>query len=366
MVIERRRGLMLAGALFTAFAAVAVACGWLALTACGLELPGLGLIDACRAPPAVPAAVSADEAERRREMVLTEELSQIERRLSLAPSCPRPPAPPPAPPAPPVPTPASVPAPPAPAPKPPPKPQQPRAEAKPACEVRRSDNVVLLLDVSGSMEVSYDVPAELERRLNQLDQQFQAAGVLERIALGGELAAIERKINAVPGRKRIDLAKDALTELVDTADPSVSFDFATFSTCGPPRRHGRFPADQRPTLKQSIREVELTDHTALAATIQALPSIVPRRSESPDQPINVVLVSDGFDSCGGDPCAAAAALERLRPDININVVAVSRGIDELRCIARNTGGRFFKPSDTSQITNLLKAAAGQASANSCE
>nr|WP_246337480.1 vWA domain-containing protein [Azospirillum oleiclasticum] len=172
-------------------------------------------------------------------------------------------------------------------------------------------------------------------------------------------------MEAVPGPRRITLAKDALTSLVDAASQNVAFDFVTFAPCGPPQHRGHYPADRRAELKQAIRNTALNDSTSLAEAIRALPSLVARRSAGQGQAINVVLVSDGFDSCGGDPCAAAAAVERQRSDIDINVVAVSRAIEGLNCISRNTGGKFFQPRDTSQVAQLLARAAGQASPDSC-
>ena len=129
----------------------------------------------------------------------------------------------------------------------------------------------------------------------------------------------------------------------------------------PPQHRGHYPVDRRPDLKRTIRGTDLDDATSLAAAIRSLPALVSRRPAGSAQAINVVLVSDGFDSCGGDPCAAAADVERQRPDIDINVVAVSRAIEGLNCISRNTGGKFFQPRDTSQVAQLLARAAGQGS-----
>jgi hypothetical protein len=225
--------------------------------------------------------------------------------------------------------------------------------------------VVLMLDASSSMKLSYDVPAAMESRFYELMQSVKSGSFLERLAALPMAKALESEMEAVPGQRRIALAKDALTALVDAASPDVAFDFVTFAPCGPPQHRGHFPVDRRADLKRTIRDTNLDDATSLAAAIRALPALVSRRPAGSGQAINVVLVSDGFDSCGGDPCAAAADVERQRPDIDINVVAVSRAIEGLNCISRNTGGKFFQPRDTSQVAQLLARAAGQGAPDQC-
>jgi Mg-chelatase subunit ChlD len=56
----------------------------------------------------------------------------------------------------------------------------------------------------------------------------------------------------------------------------------------------------------------------------------------------IVVVTDGEDSCGGDPCAVAKALKRKKPNLKINVIGVG-GSGKGRCMAEATGGRFVTP-----------------------
>nr|WP_319390339.1 hypothetical protein [uncultured Cohaesibacter sp.] len=52
----------------------------------------------------------------------------------------------------------------------------------------------------------------------------------------------------------------------------------------------------------------------------------------------IILVSDGKDTCDGDPCAAA----RQNADIEIDVVSLGGG-DALACVANATGGKWLEP-----------------------
>lgn len=380
--------------LFAALGATAVTTGIVLLDACGLEVPLLGWRRSfCQEPQTSPPPppLSALDHEAARNAALQAEHEQLRRRLAMAPTCPEPP--PPSPPAPPPPEPPKAEPPKAEPPKPPqPKPPQPKPEPPkpeppkperqaavgPKCEVPRTERVTLLLDASSSMNWSYHLDPALDRRIAALNAQRrqssgggQIGGALGEVLgalLGGGggnsgMAQEERRImeliKATPGPSRIGVAKQALTNLVNSADRGVTFDFITFSECGPPRPEGSYGPDQRSALTGAITQAEPRSATALARALTTLPQIIPPS----DKPINVVLVSDGFDSCGGDPCAAAAQIERARPEINVNVVAVSQAIPELRCISSATGGKFFQAESAQELAQTLKNAAGQQAPN---
>ena len=66
-------------------------------------------------------------------------------------------------------------------------------------------------------------------------------------------------------------------------------------------------------------------------------------TKSGSPPDNIVLLSDGIDNCGPNPCATAAALNSLHANLRIHVIALSvppKQQARLRCIAENTGGTF--------------------------
>ena len=58
-------------------------------------------------------------------------------------------------------------------------------------------------------------------------------------------------------------------------------------------------------------------------------------------PKKIVLITDGGENCGGDPCAFARALMRKRSDIHIDVVLVSSYSKSLSCLASTTGGHLY-------------------------
>ncbi len=70
-------------------------------------------------------------------------------------------------------------------------------------------------------------------------------------------------------------------------------------------------------------------------------------------PKKIILITDGGENCGGDPCAFAKSLMSKRKDIVIDVVLVSSYSKALTCVSDLTGGKFYNPVDTSSFVKVL-------------
>ena len=79
----------------------------------------------------------------------------------------------------------------------------------------------------------------------------------------------------------------------------------------------------------------------------------------------VVLVTDGIESCGGDPVAAARALQERGP-VPVHVIGFGLGKSEdedaasLRAIADASGGRFVTAGSAEELRDALSATVGTA------
>jgi len=88
---------------------------------------------------------------------------------------------------------------------------------------------------------------------------------------------------------------------------------------------------------------------------------VPRDLGAVDNRI-VVLITDGEESCGGDPAAVAAGLEADGFPVVLNIVGFALGdVDikaEMASWAEATGGRYLDATDAPQLRRAIKAATG--------
>jgi hypothetical protein len=76
---------------------------------------------------------------------------------------------------------------------------------------------------------------------------------------------------------------------------------------------------------------------------------------------SVVLITDGEESCKGDPKAAAAEIAASGVDVTLNIVGFTitgeETVSELGTLANSTGGRYYAAQDGAQLARAVKLAA---------
>jgi len=70
-------------------------------------------------------------------------------------------------------------------------------------------------------------------------------------------------------------------------------------------------------------------------------------------PKKIVLITDGGENCGGDPCAFAEKLMQKRSDVHIDVVLVSSHSKALACLSNTTGGHFYNVDNLSDFSTVI-------------
>ena len=70
-------------------------------------------------------------------------------------------------------------------------------------------------------------------------------------------------------------------------------------------------------------------------------------------PKKIILITDGFENCGGDPCAFAKKLMKQRSDVHIDVVLASTHSQALTCLATTTGGHLYNVNNLSDFTSTI-------------
>ena len=72
-----------------------------------------------------------------------------------------------------------------------------------------------------------------------------------------------------------------------------------------------------------------------------------------ETPKKIVLITDGGENCGGDPCEFARRLMQKRSDIHIDVVLVSSYSSNLTCLASTTGGHFYNINNLGDFSTVM-------------
>jgi hypothetical protein len=204
--------------------------------------------------------------------------------------------------------------------------------------VPEADRVVFILDGSVSMALPLDVDAavedELDRRILRKD-----AGARQRY----------RELIAEPGPKRITRAQDAFAAAAGDLPPTVELGLLVFQECRDIRPIGIFDAARRGSAVEFVRNLVPRGRTPLADSLRRAGDMLG------DGRSSIVLLTDGREFCGGDPCAAASELKAGHPGTPVHVVDIT-GQAKAECIADLTGGRSYKPEATEDLARVLRNA----------
>ena len=74
----------------------------------------------------------------------------------------------------------------------------------------------------------------------------------------------------------------------------------------------------------------------------------------PSQAKKIILITDGGENCGGNPCAYAEELAKSHPEIHIDVVLVEGHFSGLNCLANKTGGKVYNLHNLSDFSNVIQ------------
>lgn len=113
----------------------------------------------------------------------------------------------------------------------------------------------------------------------------------------------------------------------------------------------------RSTATAALASLRPVGYTPLASSLRAAVADLPT-----DRPRTVVLVSDGEETCGGDPCAVARELAGQGVGLTVDTVGYgvdTRTRDQLRCVAAAAGGDYTEAPDGQALTVGLARVADQ-------
>jgi len=162
------------------------------------------------------------------------------------------------------------------------------------------------------------------------------------------------QINGIP---KITIAKDVMGKLVpELPDNSriglIAYGHRRKGDCNDVETLVKPGANNKPTVLKAVAGLNAKGKTPLMRSVnQAFDMLRLENYTS-----TVVLISDGIESCGGDPCAAVKAAKNS--GVNFILHTVGFGLSEkesaqLRCMAKAGGGEYFQANNAEE---LLKSA----------
>ena len=163
------------------------------------------------------------------------------------------------------------------------------------------------------------------------------------------------------GRTKLELAREAALGFVDGLPPSVQTSLLVFGQQGNNSQAGKgkscsaidvlapMSAD-RERLRTALGQVRAVGWTPLAAGLDRAEALLAASATSGEQVIYVV--SDGEETCGGDPVAVARRINSGRTRAIVNVIGFnlpSAEAAKLTAVAHAGGGGFVNVSNAAEM-----------------
>ncbi|MEO9528166.1 MAG: VWA domain-containing protein, partial [Roseibium sp.] len=212
-------------------------------------------------------------------------------------------------------------------------------------------DLLLVLDHSKSMALPADANATEIEGLEHIIETGRASEVMKANRKYNQLIA-----NA--GTSRLDELKTTVREIVEGDPVDRNWSLITFAGCSGVSVKGTFSKAERPGLIGLVEKLKARPSTPLA---KALESALRHARSSGDHSAAVVLVTDGRDTCRGDPCAVAQTAGR---DVPVHVVTIGQATQHA-CIAEATGGQLFTSVRGADLREVLSSAVRTATPEGC-
>ena len=151
----------------------------------------------------------------------------------------------------------------------------------------------------------------------------------------------------VDGVAKIETARLALTNLVneisnETHVGLMSYGIFSKDSCDDVHLLVLPETNDRKKIIEFVNKLQPKGKTPIAKSLEMAGEQL-RRFKGDDN--HIVLISDGIESCGGEPCAVAAQLKQKGIDARVHVVGFGVGNEadkQLACIAGAGGGKYFQ------------------------
>jgi hypothetical protein len=155
----------------------------------------------------------------------------------------------------------------------------------------------------------------------------------------------------VEGVAKIDTAKDVLAKLVSDLPPDTQVGLMAYGhrvegDCQDVQTVAAIGAESAASITGKLRAITPTGKTPIAYALQESIGEFASLSEENN---HVILISDGVETCNGDPCAAATVLSAEGVNVRAHVVGFDVSPEEraqLECIAENGKGQYFEAKGT--------------------
>jgi Ca-activated chloride channel homolog len=164
----------------------------------------------------------------------------------------------------------------------------------------------------------------------------------------------------IGGENKIAIAKKVLTELVDglpedTEVGLIAYGHRQKGDCKDIETIVEIAPLDKAALNEKIEALNPKGKTPITdSVLTAFESV-----RATEDAVTVILVSDGIETCGGDPCRAVREAKEAGINFIMHVVGFDVGdvdVSQLECAAQAGGGLYLSAQNASELTEALETA----------
>lgn len=164
----------------------------------------------------------------------------------------------------------------------------------------------------------------------------------------------------IGGEPKIVIAREVLSGLVEQLPAESSVGLVAYGhrregDCGDIETVTPLEPLDRGRLTAAVEALNPKGKTPITAALEQAFALV----RGQDRAATVILVSDGLETCGGDPCAAVRDARDAGVDLVTHVVGfgIEEGdVSQLECVAQAGGGLYFPVEDAGGLAAALEQA----------
>jgi hypothetical protein len=159
------------------------------------------------------------------------------------------------------------------------------------------------------------------------------------------------------GIGKIEVARDVMGQFFATRDATIPLGVIAYGhnrrgDCADIEVIAQTGVQDAAALSQRLNRINPRGMTPISESLRIAASQIPPTAEEAD----IILVTDGLETCDADPCAVAAQLASEGITIRAHVVGfglTEQEADALSCVPDQTGGQLLRPQSGAELTDAL-------------
>ncbi len=164
----------------------------------------------------------------------------------------------------------------------------------------------------------------------------------------------------VDGENKIVIARRVLGDLIDALPDGtevgvIAYGHRREADCDDIETVVAVGPLDKDLVKQTVDSLTPRGKTPITKSVQQAFDVLAQTNRT----ATVILISDGLETCGGDPCAAVRAAKERGIEFILHVVGFDvsgEDVSQLECVAQAGNGRFFSAENAKDLSAALEQA----------